>query len=178
MPHTTFMDIVTNVSTIATHGASSAWILIGNFLILAVLTAVMILFSYRSGRGGIISLLIAFYAGYAIYTVFPYTKDILSAGSTPMMKAIISIILFAIATFIPFHFLQRLTGAGFGVLSFLPRFVLSFLSAAFLLALAYHVFNVSNIYSFPEPLNSLFAPNGFFFWWFIAPLVGLVIFVH
>lgn len=172
------MDLVTNVSTIATHGASSAWILIGNFLILVVLTVIMIGFSYKTGRGGIISLLISFYAGYAIYLVFPYTKDILAAGSTPMMKAAISIILFAICAFIPFHFLQRLTNNGFGVLSFVPRLVLSFLSAAFLLALAYHVFHVSNIYTFPEPLNTLFAPDGYFFWWFIAPLVGLMFFVH
>jgi len=172
------MDLVTNVSTIATHGASSAWLLAGNFLALVILTLVMIGFSYKSGRGGIISLLLAFYAGYAIYLVFPYTKDILAAGSTPLMKAIISVILFGISTFIPFHFIQRLTSTGFGVISFVPRFVLSFLSAAFLMALAYHVFNVQNIYSFPEPLNTLFAPNGYFFWWFIAPLVGLVIFVH
>src|SRR4051812_15250349 len=102
MPHTKGMDIVTNVSNIATHSAASAWLLIGNFLILVVLTVVMILFSYRSGRGGIISLLLSFYAGYAIYLVFPYTKDILGAGSTSMMKAIISVILFAIASFIPF----------------------------------------------------------------------------
>ena len=178
MLHTYRMDIVTNVSNIATHGASSAWVLAGNFIVLVVLTVIMIGFSYKSGRGGIISLLLSFYAGYAIYMVFPYTKDILGAGSTPLMKAIISVILYAIATFIPFHFIQRLTSTGFGVLSFVPRFVLSFLSAAFLLALAYHVFHVSNIYTFPEPLNTLFAPDGYFFYWFIAPLVGLIFFVH
>lgn len=172
------MNLVTNVSDIATHGAASAWLLAGNFLALVILALVMIGFSYRSGRGGIISLLLAFYAGYAIYLVFPYTKSILDAGSTPLMKAVVSVILYSIATFIPFHFIQRLTSTGFGVLSFVPRFVLSFLAAAFLLALAYHVFHVQNIYSFPEPLNTLFAPNGYFFWWFIAPLVGLVIFVH
>ena len=172
------MDIVTNVSSLATHGAASAWLLAGNFVVLVVLTFIMIGFSYKSGRGGIISLLLAFYAGYAVYLVFPYTKDILAAGTTPPMKAIISIILFAIASFIPFHFIQRLTSAGIGVLSFVPRFVLSFLSAAFLLALAYHVFHVQNIYTFPEPLNTLFAPDGYFFWWFIAPLIGLFIFVH
>lgn len=176
--HTTDMDIVTNVSNLATQGATSAWLLVGNFLVLVVLTVIMIGFSYKSGRGGIISLLLSFYAGYAIYLAFPYTKEILGAGSTPMMKAIISVVLFAIASFIPFHFIQRLTSTGFGVLSFVPRFVLSFLSAAFLLALAYHVFNVSNIYTFPEPLNTLFAPDGYFFYWFIAPLVGLFIFVH
>jgi len=170
--------IANTVTSYASHGASSAWLLAGNFLILLVITLVMIGFSYRAGRGGIISLLVAFYAGYAIYTVFPYTDDIIGAGGTSLAKAIISIVIYAIATFLPFHFIQRLVGTGFGVLSFVPRFALSFLASAFLMALAYHVFHVSNIYAFPEQINHLFAPNEYFFWWFIAPLVGLIIFIH
>lgn len=171
-------NISTQVTTFASHGAASAWIYIGNFLILFILTLVMIGFSYKAGRGGIISLLVAFYAGYAIYSVFPYTNAIIGAGGSTLIKAVISVVIYAIATFIPFHFIQRLVGNGFGVLSFVPRFALSFLSAAFLLTLAYHVFHVSNIYTFPDPINSLFAPNEYFFWWFIAPLLGLLFFIH
>ncbi len=171
-------NIADTVTQYASTGAASAWIYIGNFLILFVLTLVMIGFSYKSGRGGIISLLVAFYAGYAIYIVFPYTDQILAAGGTAMVKAIISIVLYGIATFIPFHFIQRLVGTGFGVLSFVPRFALSFFAASFLLAIAYHVFQVSNIYIFPDPINSLFAPDKYFFWWFVAPLLGLLFFVH
>ncbi|MEK7510808.1 MAG: hypothetical protein AAB582_01045 [Patescibacteria group bacterium] len=171
-------SVATQVSDLATTGAASAWLLAGNFLILVGLFVVMLLFSYKAGRGGIISLLVAFYAGYAIYMVFPYTQQIIAAGGTPMMKAIISIIIFGIATFIPFHFVQRLSSGGFGVLSFFPRFLLSFLAAAFLLALAYHVFDISDIYSFPAPIDQLFAPEGYFFYWFIAPLLGLLFLVH
>ncbi len=170
--------ITSSVNTFAAQGASSAWVLVGNFLILVILTLVMIGFSYKAGRGGIISILLAFYAGYAIYSVFPYTDDVIAAGGTTLVKALISIVLYAIATFLPFHFIQRLVGTGFGVLSFVPRFVLSFLAATFLLALAYHAFDVNNIYSFPDPINSLFEPSKYFFWWFIAPMVGLLFFVH
>lgn len=171
-------SVAEQVSGLATTGAASAWLLVGNFVILLVLFVVMLLFSYKAGRGGIISLLIAFYVGYAIYMVFPYTTAVVAAGGTPMVKAAISIGIFAIVTFIPFHFIQRLTGGGFGVLSVLPRFVLSFLAATFLLALAYHVFAISDIYTFPAPIDQLFAPEGYFFWWFIAPLVGLLVLVH
>jgi hypothetical protein len=166
------------VTGYASHGAASAWLLIGNFLILFVLTLVMIGFSYKAGRGGIISLLVAFYAGYAIYTVFPYSQAIIDAGGSPVIKAIISIVLFGIATVIPFHFIQRLVTGGIGVISFFPRFLLSFLAAAFLMAIAYHVFHVTKIYELPAPINTLFAPDQYFFWWFIAPLIGLVLFVH
>jgi len=166
------------VTDFASHSAASASVWAGNFLVLLILFGLMLAFSYKAGRGGIISLLVAFYAGYAIYSLFPYTNAVVNAGGTPLMKAIISIALYSIATYVPFHFIQRLTTGGFGVLSFFPRFVLSFLAAAFLLALGYHLFHISNIYSFPEPLNTFFGPDQYFFWWFIAPLIGLIFLVH
>ena len=171
-------DIALQVSNIATASASHAWALIGNFLILVVLTIVMIGFSYYGGRGGIISLLMSFYVGYAIYLVFPYTNNIINAGSAALLKAILSVILFVVSSLIPYLFINRLIRGGYGILSFVPRFALSFLAACFLLALAYHVFNVTHIYTFPEPMNTLFAPDRYFFWWFIAPLGGLFFLVH
>ncbi len=170
--------ITGSVSSMATNGVASAWLWVGNFLVLVIVTLVMIGFSYKSGRGGIISLLVAFYAGYALYIVFPYTNVIVTAGGSPLTKAVIIVILYAIATLIPFRFIQRLVGNGFGVLSFVPRFVLSFLAATFLLAVAYHIFHVNNIYSLPAPINNLFEPNQYFFWWFVAPLLGLLFLVH
>lgn len=166
------------ITDFAAGSASQVWLVAANFLIFLILILVMIGFSYKAGRGGIISLILAMYAGYAIYILFPFTEQIISAGGTKMIKAILSIIIYGICTFLPFHFIQRLTAGGFGVLSFFPRFVLSFLAAAFLLALAYHVFHVSNIYSFPEPMNTLFAPDRYFFWWFIAPMIGLLFLIH
>jgi len=171
-------DLMLQVANFATQSTTHAGALLGNFLALVVLTGIMIGFSYWSGRGGIISLVVAFYAGYGIYLVFPYTTQIIDAGGAPLMKAILSILIFAFATVVPFIFIQRLVGGGFGVLSFVPRFALSFLAACFLLALAYHVFDFTHIYTFPEPMNTLFAPNEYFFWWFIAPLVGLFLLVH
>ncbi len=165
------------IANFATQAAQHAWALTANFLILLVLIIAMIVFSYRS-RGGILSLIISLYVGYAIYAVFPYTSTALSFGGTILIKAIISIILFLVAAFIPYLFIERLTKGGFGVLSFVPRFALSFLAAAFLMAIAYHVFNVNHLYSFPKPLDQLFAPDEYFFWWFIAPLAGLFFLVH
>jgi hypothetical protein len=165
------------VSNVATAAAHNAWALVGNFVALLVLTVLMIVVSYRS-RGGIISLILAMYVGYAIYSVFPFTNQILAFGGTLIIKAALSILLFAVATFFPYHFIERLTGGGFGILSFVPRFALSFLAATFVLAIAYHVFDINHLYSFPQPLNELFAPNKYFFWWFIAPLVGLFFLVH
>ncbi|HEX5774541.1 MAG TPA: hypothetical protein VFY28_01085, partial [Candidatus Paceibacterota bacterium] len=158
------MDINTiaqQISDITLAGASSAWLLVGNFVVLLALTGIMLFFSYRAGKGGLISLTLALYAGYAVYSVFPYSESIVAAGESTALKAVISIVLFGIATYVPFHFIQRLTSGSFGILPFFPRIILSFLVAAFLLALAYHVFDISNIYTFPAPIDQLFAPEGY-----------------
>jgi len=52
--------------------------------------------------------------------------------------------------------------------------LLSVLGAAFLVALAYHVFPVVEVYQFNPALNMVFAAKQYFFWWFLAPAVGLL----
>lgn len=170
-------QIAQQISDVATSAAGSSMVVLSNFIVLVVLTIVFVLISYRS-RAGIISLVVSFYAGYAIFVVFPYSKDIIASGGSPLVKAGISVAIYAICCIVPFIFVERLVSGGIGVLSVFPRFGLSFLASTFLMALAYHVFHVNNIYTFPEPLNTLFAPDQFFFWWFIAPLLGLLVLVH
>ena len=157
----------------ASTSLDTVWLFVGNFLVLAVLTIVLLMFSIRGGRNALISFILALYAGYAVYVVFPYTDSIVGSGGSPMVQAVISVGLFAAASFVPFLLIRRLTGGGFGSLSLFPNLILSFLAASFLLALGYHVFDISNIYTFPAPLDQLFAPAGYFFWWFVAPLAGL-----
>jgi hypothetical protein len=170
-------DIAIQVGNFTTAAAANSWGVVSNFLVLIGLSVLFILFSYRS-RGGIISLIVAFYVGYAIFLVFPYTQNIVASGGDPLMKAGISVAIYFICCIIPFLFIERLASGGFGILSVLPRFGLSILAATFLMALAYHVFHVNNIYTFPEPMNTIFAPDQFFFWWFVAPLLGLLFLVH
>ncbi len=170
-------SISVQISNVVTGFAQHAWAVIGNFLALLILTVLMIVISYRS-RGGIISFIVALYMGYGIYALFPYASLLLSFAPTPLLKTIISIVLYLICIIIPFLFIERLTHGGFGILSFVPRFVLSFVAATFLLAIAYHLFDVNHLYTFPKPLNQLFAPDKYFFLWFIAPLVGLFFLVH
>lgn len=161
------------ISSIATNAASSAWMWGGNFLILIVLTAVILFFAMHQGASGLISLNIAVYAAYALYIVFPYRESIIGIGATPLVQAILSIGLFIGLMIIPFILLLRLTAPSFGQLSIFQNLLLSFAAAVFATALAYHVFDISNIYAFSDPLNSLFAPEGYFFYWFITPLVSL-----
>lgn len=169
------MDVVSQIEQVATLGISNVWLWAGNFLVLLVLTIGLLMFAMRGGRSALISLILALYGGYAIYIVFPFTDTIVGAGGTPLVQAALSIVVFGVATIPPFALIRRITSGGFGSLSFVPNLILAFLTASFLIALGYHVFDLSNIYAFPAPLDNLFAPKGYFFWWFIAPLIGLFV---
>lgn len=158
--------------------ATSAWTLMASVLALIVLTAILLVFALRGGRSALISLILAMYAGYAIYAVFPFTDEILEAGGTALVRTILSICIFAAATVLPFILIKRLTSAGFGSLSFVPNLLLSFLAAAFILALGYQLFAISSIYPLTDTLDSAFAPTQYFFYWFIAPLLGLFLFAR
>jgi hypothetical protein len=172
-------DVAVQVGNYTTSLASNSWSIASNFIILAGLTFMFLVVSYRSRSGmNIISLTLSFYVGYALFLVFPYTKDIVSSGGSPIMKATISVGIFVLGCIPGFLFVQRLVKGGIGLISVFPRLGLSFLGAAFLMALAYHVFHVNNIYTFPEPMNTIFAPDQYFFWWFAAPLIGLILLVH
>lgn len=161
------------VGTIATELTLNAWMWAGNFVALIVLTLVLFMLAMRSGGSGLISLNLALYGGYAIYMVFPYRDAIIGIGATPIVQAVLSVILFGIATIAHYSIIVRLTEQSFGSLSILQNFTLSLVAAGFLMALGYHVFDISNIYSFSDPINQLFEPEGYFFYWFIAPLIGL-----
>lgn len=172
------MDALVEIGNFATASAGDLWLLASNFLALIVLTGVLLVFAMKGGRGGLISLMLSLYAGYAIYIVFPYTDFVLTLGGTTTIKAALSILLFAAATIIPFLFLRRITSGGFGSLTFFQNLLLATIAAAFILALGYHLFDIGNIYTFPDPLNRLFEPKEYFFYWFIAPLAGLFFLAH
>ena len=157
----------------ATQIGADAWLVAGNFLALIVLTVILFGFAMHQGASGLISLNLALYAAYALYMVFPFKETIIGAAATPLIQAILSIGLFIALMIVPFLLTLRLTAPSFGQLSIIQNFLLSLGAAVFLMAVGYHVFEVGNIYTFSDPLNYLFAPEGYFFYWFIAPLVGL-----
>lgn len=169
---------VMEISAVATDLGTSAWLWGGNFLILIALTLMLFFFAMHQGTSGLISLNMALYGAYALYVVFPYTDSVIDIGSTPLIKAVLSIGLFIALMAIPFMLSIRLTSQSFGQLSIIQNFLLSLAAAVFVMALMYHVFELSNIFTFSEPLNYLFEPEGYFFYWFIAPLIGLWFFAR
>lgn len=159
------------VNAIATNTAMSVLGLAGDFAIVLVLVAVFFIFAWYVGRGPFVSVLISFYGAYAVYTIFPYMSYLPSAPASSAVLANIG--LYAALAVIFYIVLGRVVVSDFLYIAVLGLAALSVLAAGFLLALAYHVFDVTQVYQFSPAIDTLFAAKEYFFWWFVGPAVGL-----
>src|SRR3989344_3790926 len=167
----TAADGISQVSTLATNTALSVWNGASDFLIILILLSVFFLFAYYVGRGPFVALLLAFYCAYALYALFPYESYLPTA---PAMTALLAHIgLYAAFTIGFYIILRRVVVSDFLYVGLFGLIALSFLASALLLAFAYHIFPVANVYNFTPAIDLLFAPKAYFFWWFSAPAVGL-----
>ena len=81
--------------------------------------------------------------------------------------------LYAALTLVFYIILRRVVVSDFLYVGIFGTIILSFLGAAFLIALAYHLFPVASVYDFTPAIDALFALKQYFFWWFVAPAIGL-----
>lgn len=164
-------DGIAQVNDIATHAASAAWANTSAFLVLLVLIGVLFLFAWYMGRGPFVALLLSFYAGYAIYIAFPYQS--LLPTAPPLTAILVHTGLYAALCAVFYLILRRCVVSDFFMVGIFGLLILSALGAAFLMAFAFHVFPISTLYQFSPMISALFGPDQFFFWWFVAPAVGL-----
>ena len=167
---------IAQVNALATNTALSMWSVASDFLIIIILFGILFFFAWYIGRATLVSVLLAFYAAYAVYIVFPYTSFLPTA---PAMTALLAHVgLYACLTLVFFIILRRVIVSDFLSVSIFGTIILSFLGAAFLLALAFQVFPVANVYNFTSAVSALFAPAELFFWWFVAPAIALFFFAR
>ena len=159
------------VNELATHTAASAWSVGSDFLIIIILLSAFFLFAWYVGRGQLVAVLLAFYTAYALFATFPYQSFLPTAPAFTALIAQVALFLFFALVF--YLILRRVVVSDFLYVGIFGLFALSFLGAGFLLALAYHVFPVSPVYTFTPAIDALFAPKAYFWWWFTAPAIGL-----
>lgn len=167
----TAADSIAQVSTIATHAAFTVWGVTSAILSILVLMGIFFFIAWYVGRGPFVALLLSFYGSYAVYVAFPFMSYVPTAPALTALGAHIG--LYAAFTLLFYIILRRVVVSDFLYIGVFGLIALSFLGAAFLLAFAYHIFSVTAIYSFTPAVASLFAPNQYFFWWFVAPVIGL-----
>jgi hypothetical protein len=162
---------LTEVTALATNTANSTLAMASDFLIVLVLFSILILFATRVGRGPFVASLLAFYAAYAVYLTFPFMSFLPSA---PALTAVLSRAgLFVGLSVVFYIILRRVVVSDFLYIGLMGIFLLALLATGFIIAMGYHVFAVPTVYQFTPAIDALFASKDYFFWWFIAPAVGL-----
>jgi hypothetical protein len=161
-----------SLNTFATGGFADIIGFVGNFLVLLIIAAVLFFFALRAGRTLLISFILSLYVGFALFTVFPY-KELIIVGDTALVRAVASIALFAAFTFFPYILLRRVSSSGSMHINPIVLAALTLVTGGFVLALGYHVLNIGAVIPLTPSLDALFAPDKYFFWWFLAPLAGV-----
>lgn len=155
---------------------TTAQALAGDFLIVLVLGIALFAFGLRVKKRGIINLVFSLYVGLGLFTLFPYLKEVLALTSTPLISLLFILGLLGIFTLVPYRILRRVITAEYisgNVLFFSVVFAL--LLTGLLLASAYHLLGIKAYYDFTPAMDVLFAPKEYFYYWFIAPLVALLV---
>lgn len=169
MTATSAVGALAQVNTLATNTALTAWGAASDFLIIIILFGILFLFAWYIGRATLVSVLLAFYAAYALYVAFPAAY----LPTAPALTALLANVgLYAGLTLVFYLILRRVVVSDFLYVGIFGTIILSLLGATFLIALALHVFTISAVYTFTPAITALF-PAKLFFLWFVAPAVGL-----
>lgn len=167
---------IAQVTAVATPLAMTAWNSVSDFVIILVMVLVFIMFSRYVGRGPFVGVMVAFYTAYALYVAFPFMDFLPSAPAITAVATHVGLYLGLVFLF--YIILRRVVVSDFLYIGSLSLMILSFVAAGFLLALAYQIFDITTVYRFTPAIDMLFAPKEFFFWWFVAPAVGLFFLAH
>jgi hypothetical protein len=167
----TATDGIAHVNTLATHTALNLWNSASDFLIILVLIGFFFVFAWYVGRGPFVAIMLSYYGAYAIYIAFPFMSYLPTAP--PLTALLAHAGLYAGLGFAFYIVLRRVVVSDFLYIGNISLIILSFFASAFLIAMTYHVFPITAIYHYSPAMDVLFAPDKYFFWWFVAPAVGL-----
>lgn len=140
-------------------------VVLGAFLVLAI----------AKGKQTLINAIMALYLGLLLSLRFPYYESMI-AGVGPGAESMIRIAVFIFFTIISFWLFSRLmprefserTFEGFGL-----KFMFAFAATALVMSFSYNVLPITEFITPGSPIQTLFAPKEYFFWWLIAPIVVL-----
>ncbi|MBT3282548.1 hypothetical protein HON59_00875 [bacterium] len=143
-------------------------------IILIVIFLVFFIYGLKFGKRRIISLMLSLYASVPVVFFFPYLQSISFFGETEkailysqiglfiLVIILINVLLTGIVSFELYHRgLRKLIENGF----------LALASGGLLVAISYHIINISDLYDFAGIVDTLFASTTLFFWWLVAPLI-------
>ena len=146
------------------------------FLVLIVVFGALLAYAIVRGRRALIALILGLYVALLISLKFPYYDQIFSsaAGASTTM---LTILVFAVFTGIGTFLFERLLADEYddepALSGVAKKATVALLGTVLVMAYSYHVLPVTALLDPGASVGALFAPEQYFFWFLIIPLVGL-----
>ncbi len=141
-----------------------------DFLAFIVLTIIIAGFAFYFGRDRLMPLIAGIYTAIPLYMNFPFMSHLNGNAYFEIGLYIVFVILGLVA----FSGLSYFIGGE--SLGFLKLLILSVVTAGLLLAVSIHILPVEKIYTISAATKVLFTSAQSYFWWLLAPLVGVFFF--
>jgi len=139
---------------------------------------VFMIWATFKGRQAMINLIFGLYFALLISIHFPYTDYLTNNLGSGLAQAIGELTIFVIFTILTTWLAARVMPDEFRERKFETlhkKFLLAGAGAILVMAFSFHVLPVTEFLTPGTPLQSLFGPESYFFWWLLLPLVVLFI---
>lgn len=147
-----------------------------NALIPLITFVVLLIYTMVRGRRAMTSLILGLYFALLISLKFPYYAKIRESVGGALSETTISIAVFILFTALFSILMDRLLFYRVDETAFAglwKKVLLALFATVLVMAYSYHVLPITQLIDPGSSAQYLFAPPQYFFWWLIAPLVGL-----
>ena len=141
-----------------------------------IVFGVFLFIAIFKGRQAIINLILSLYLALLISIEFPYYAELLESLSTSQGVASAKLIIFLAFTIIFSMLCKRIMPDEFREKKFESlgrKIILGIAATTLVMVFSFQVLPVTEFLNPGTPIQSLFAPSEYFFWWLVFPLVVL-----
>ena len=144
---------------------------------LLIVFSVFFALAIFKGRQMLINIICGLYLALLITTQFPYYDLILGDLNQAMVIAVAKLVLFIITFILTTMLFKRIMPREYDenkFESFGKKTILAIGATVLVMAFSFNILPVTEFLTPGTPVQSLFAPQEYFFWWLMLPLVILV----
>lgn len=150
--------------------------LVQESLFVIVVFVGFLLYALARGRQALINVIMGLYLALLISLKFPYYDLVLGRVGGPKGESITMLAVFAAFALFSTLLFGRLMPSEFdeGTFeSFGKKLLFALAGTVLIMAFSYHALPITDFIDPGSPIQHLFAPSEWFFWWLILPLVVL-----
>ena len=143
-----------------------------------IVFGVLFTFALLKGRQAIINIIFALYLALLISVEFPYYNKVLGTINGAVSVSAAKLGIFLIFTILATILCFRIMPDAFREMkleSFSKKFTYALCATILVMVFSFNVLPVTEFLTPGTPIQSLFAPTQYFFWWLILPLAALFI---